>query len=203
MTIYSLYIFDRHCACIYYQDWHRTNKPKQPSVTVDGRSQLLPGVSRAIVAVAPPPPPGSSATTRPTSLLQDAHAQSQSQYSQSTYNLAGNTGVVIAQNEPHQTPTASMASGQNSTTSTTALPFDEEAKLVYGVVLSLRNMIKKLSGRDENFVSYKTSTYRMHLFETLSVYAGPFDGDGLREHGIDNEHFRNAVDRLMRNLSVV
>ena len=27
------------------------------------------------------------------------------------------------------------------------LPFDEEAKLVYGVVLSLRNMIKKISGR--------------------------------------------------------
>ena len=27
------------------------------------------------------------------------------------------------------------------------LPFDEEAKLVYGVILSLRNMVKKLSGR--------------------------------------------------------
>jgi hypothetical protein len=27
------------------------------------------------------------------------------------------------------------------------LPFDEEAKLVYGVVLSLRNMAKKLSGK--------------------------------------------------------
>ena len=27
------------------------------------------------------------------------------------------------------------------------LPFDEEAKLVYGVVLSMRNMVKKLSGR--------------------------------------------------------
>ena len=27
------------------------------------------------------------------------------------------------------------------------LPFDEEAKLVYGVVMSLRNMVKKLSGR--------------------------------------------------------
>ena len=27
------------------------------------------------------------------------------------------------------------------------LPFDEEAKLVYGVILSLRNMVKKLSGK--------------------------------------------------------
>ena len=29
----------------------------------------------------------------------------------------------------------------------TELPFDEEAKLVYGVVFSLRNMVKKLAGR--------------------------------------------------------
>ena len=27
------------------------------------------------------------------------------------------------------------------------MPFDEESKLVYGVVLSLRNMVKRLSGR--------------------------------------------------------
>lgn len=27
------------------------------------------------------------------------------------------------------------------------LAFDEEAKLVYGVVLSLKNMVKKLSGK--------------------------------------------------------
>lgn len=27
------------------------------------------------------------------------------------------------------------------------LPFDEEAKLVYGVLISLRSMVKRLSGR--------------------------------------------------------
>ena len=89
-----------------------------------------------------------------------------------------------------------------------------------------------LCRRDETFVTYKTSTYRLHLFETLSgykfimlsdphtdsmrfilrqIYSGPFieyvvrnplmDMDS-KEHGIDNEHFRNATDRLMRNLSV-
>ena len=31
--------------------------------------------------------------------------------------------------------------------SNTGLAFDEEAKLVYGVILSLRNMIKKIAGR--------------------------------------------------------
>lgn len=68
-----------------------------------------------------------------------------------------------------------------------ALPFDEEAKLVYGVMISLRNMIKKLSGRyvcwlyflvckfnipnsDEQFVNYRTNAYKLHLFETPSGY---------------------------------
>jgi hypothetical protein len=36
----------------------------------------------------------------------------------------------------------------------TGLSFDEEAKLVYGVVLSLRNMIKKLSGKYVSPVIY-------------------------------------------------
>ena len=89
-----------------------------------------------------------------------------------------------------------------------------------------------LQHRDENFTGYNTSTYRLHLFETLSgykfvlltdptvdsmrfvlkqIYAGPFveyvarnplmDMDS-KEHGIDNEHFRNATDRLIRTLSV-
>lgn len=37
-----------------------------------------------------------------------------------------------------------MAAGANQRRG--GLPFDEEAKLVYGVVLSLRNMVKKLTG---------------------------------------------------------
>jgi hypothetical protein len=40
-------------------------------------------------------------------------------------------------------PTSGNGSGRGNI----GLPFDEEAKLVYGVVLSLRNMVKKLSGR--------------------------------------------------------
>jgi hypothetical protein len=37
--------------------------------------------------------------------------------------------------------------GAGGTAQNRGLPFDEEAKLVYGVVLSLKNMVKKLSGR--------------------------------------------------------
>lgn len=35
-----------------------------------------------------------------------------------------------------------------------ALAFDEEAKLVYGVILSLRNMMKKLSKRFVNSANF-------------------------------------------------
>lgn len=119
-----------------------------------------------------------------------------------------------------------MAPGVTST----GLAFDEETKLVYGVVISLRNMIKKLSGRDEQFTSYRTSAYRLHLFETPSGYKfvmltdpksdtmrhvlkqiylvgflefvvrNPLIKMDSREMGIDNDNFRNAIDRYVRGL---
>jgi hypothetical protein len=55
--------------------------------------------------------------------------------------------MLVATNESSNqvptTPSLSVSAASNST----GLPFDEEAKLVYGVVISLRNMIKKISGR--------------------------------------------------------
>jgi hypothetical protein len=93
-------------------------------------------------------------------------------------------------------------------------------------------MVKKLSARDETFVCYRTSTYKMHHFETISgykfvlltdptadgarfilrqLYVGPFLEFVVRnplmpmdskERGVDNEHFRNSTDRFMRNLSI-
>ncbi|KIM40086.1 hypothetical protein M413DRAFT_73263 [Hebeloma cylindrosporum] len=194
MTIHSLYIYDRHCTCIYYQDWHRT-KPVSPvpATTIDGNA-------------------------------------SPSAFSSPRNTLSSTTGIVVAMNEG----TIKLpASPQPQTTiSSTGLPFDEEAKLVYGVVISLRNMIKKLSGRNEQFVNYRTSAYKLHLFETISgykfvmlsdpktdslrfvlrqVYIGPFLEYVVRnplvkmdsrERGVDNEYFRASVDRLVRGLSV-
>lgn len=93
-------------------------------------------------------------------------------------------------------------------------------------------MVKKISGREEHFTNYRTSTYRLHLFETMSGYKfvmlGDPSADGLRqvlkqiyvgpfleyvvrnplinmdskEQGIDNEYFRASVDRFVRGLSV-
>ncbi|KAJ3060516.1 TRAPP subunit bet5 [Podochytrium sp. JEL0797] len=47
----------------------------------------------------------------------------------------------------------------------------ETAKLVYGVVFSLRNLVTKMTAgkpSNEGFLSYKTSTYKLHYFESLA-----------------------------------
>jgi len=211
MTIYNLYIYDRHCTCVYYQDWHRTKRPK-PAV----EGGILPGVSQAVSHVA--------------STSADVNAGSSFNSPRNT--LSSTTGMVVAMNENSNqvptTPSLSLSAASNST----GLPFDEEAKLVYGVVISLRNMIKKISGRDEQFVNYRTSGYKLHLFETLSgykfiilsdpktdslrfvlrqIYVGPFLEYVVRnplitmdsrQQGIDNEYFKSSVDKLIRALSV-
>jgi hypothetical protein len=86
--------------------------------------------------------------------------------------------------------------------------------------------------REEQFLNYRTSAYKLHLFETLSgykfvmlsdprtdslqpvlhqIYIGPFLEYVVRnplvkmdsrERGIDNEYFRTSVDRLIRGLPV-
>ncbi|KAH7339897.1 snare-like protein [Rhizoctonia solani] len=217
MTIYSLYIYDRHCACVFYQDWHRTRQPR-------------------------PAPPGNmlldvSQLIEPPKSYGDAHTRASAPVVTSPRNtLSSSTGLVIAYNEPSASTKHAPApqvkdSGQSE--KHTGLPFDEEAKLVYGVLLSLRHMVQKLSGRsDEAFSSYTTATYKLHYFETMSgykfimltdpsvdalrfilrqIYTGPFiehvvrnplaDLDS-RSRGIDNPHFRAATDKLVQNLSI-
>ncbi|KAF8906496.1 snare-like protein [Gymnopilus junonius] len=211
MTIYSLYIYDRHCTCVYYQDWHRTKRPK-PAV----EGGILSAVSQAVSPITPANNDG---------LVTSGFASPR-------HTLSSNTGVVVAVGESkNQLPTAPQTQ-PFAGSSTAGLPFDEEAKLVYGVVISLRNMVKKLSLRDEQFVNYCTSAYKLHLFETVSgykfimlsdpkadslrfvlrqIYVGPFLEYVVRnplvkmdsrEQGIDNEYFRASVDRLIRGLSV-
>ncbi|THH20433.1 hypothetical protein EW146_g938 [Bondarzewia mesenterica] len=216
MTIYSLYIYDRHCNCVYYHDWHRTRRPK-----VANEGGLLPGVSHVLSPVPTSSEPNSGNSTPFTSPRNT---------------LMSTSGVLVAANEVPSQSTSPLLLTQTSApaapASSTGLPFDEEAKLVYGVILSLRNMIKRLSGRDEQFVNYRTSAYKLHLYETTSgykfvmlsdpnteslrlvlrsIHTGPFLEYVVRnplvpmdsrERGIDNEYFRASVDRLVRGLSV-
>ncbi|THC88663.1 hypothetical protein EYZ11_011889 [Aspergillus tanneri] len=43
---------------------------------------------------------------------------------------------------------------------------DDDAKLIFGTVFSLRNMARKLGGDDDSFVTYRTSQYKLHYYET-------------------------------------
>lgn len=173
MTIYSLYIYDRygfvqqtdagllltdvrrHCNCVYYHDWHRTRRPK---AAVPGG--LLPGVSRAVS----PLPPSSEIDSNNTT-----------PFTSPRNTLASNSGIVVAFNDIPPSPSplsqahqAPQAGGPQPTS--TGLPFDEEAKLVYGVILSLRNMVKRLSGRYVLLHLRANSKPRPHrLLETSSL----------------------------------
>jgi len=124
------HVQDRHCTCVYYQDWHRSRKPK-PAVP----GGILPAVNKSLSPVT----------------ITGSHVHDESPRS----TLSINSGVVIAvsNDDPnftqHQNSSASGVGAQPVVGGgqSTGLSFDEEAKLVYGVVLSLRNMVKKLSGK--------------------------------------------------------
>ncbi|KAI1106889.1 snare-like protein [Jackrogersella minutella] len=42
----------------------------------------------------------------------------------------------------------------------------DDAKLIFGTVFSLRNMVRKLGGEDDAFIAYRTAHYKLHYYET-------------------------------------
>ena len=91
--IYNMYIFDKHCQCIYYHDWHRGHV-------------------------------GKNAFDQSGDPLASHHSAS---------GLGGgSTTTTTTMTDPRQ--------GMN-------MSLEEEGKLVYGVVFSLRNLVKKLGKR--------------------------------------------------------
>ncbi|KAF8476125.1 Longin-like domain-containing protein [Kalaharituber pfeilii] len=109
MTIYSFYIFDRHCEPIYIKQWHERERMLRPTTSASATSPI-------------PDKRVSSGTKQLTRTESPAK-----------------TGRLSAQ---------------------------DDAKLIFGVVFSLRNMVRKLSTPDDNFVSYRTNNYKLHYYET-------------------------------------
>ncbi|WWC68771.1 uncharacterized protein I206_102706 [Kwoniella pini CBS 10737] len=209
MTIYSLYIFDRHCDCVYYQDWHRTKPTRAPS-----SQNYKPGVHRIPMIT--------------NNINSEETFNKESIFSKSlgSQNENKDHNSLISNNSISNDKDKKLNSLPKG------LPFDEESKLVYGVILSLKNMVKKLSGKDEAFTSYSTSSYKLHLFDTPTnyrfvllsdpssdslrfilrqLYVGPFLEYVIRNplvkidnriEGIDNDLFRLAVDKHMKGLSM-
>lgn len=93
--IYNMYIFDRHCQCIYYHDWHRGHT-------------------------------GRNAFDQNGDPLASHHSAS------GVGGGGGSTTTTTTMTDPRQGMGMSL---------------EEEGKLVYGVVYSLRNLVKKLGMR--------------------------------------------------------
>lgn len=43
---------------------------------------------------------------------------------------------------------------------------EDDAKLIFGTIFSLRRMVRQLGGEDDQFLSYRTAEYKLHYFET-------------------------------------
>ncbi|MCJ1310147.1 TRAPP subunit bet5 [Agyrium rufum] len=46
------------------------------------------------------------------------------------------------------------------------LSAEDDAKLIFGVIYSLRGMVKRVGGPMDNFISYRTGQYKLHYYET-------------------------------------
>lgn len=42
----------------------------------------------------------------------------------------------------------------------------DDARLIFGTVFSLRNMVRKLGGDDDAFICFRTANYKLHFYET-------------------------------------
>jgi len=47
-----------------------------------------------------------------------------------------------------------------------AISREDDAKLIFGVVFSLRNIVSRIGGEDNSFISYRTGEYKLHYYET-------------------------------------
>lgn len=124
MTLYKLFIFDRHCACIYTAAWNAaaaTTRPGEGSGNSASQSD-----------------PSSTLPSQKTQTQQQQQAQVTT-LNHSTVQISGTAPGTLS-NGTQGSPQA-ILDDQNSKRRAD----EEEAKLVYGVVFSLKNIINKLS----------------------------------------------------------
>ncbi|PLW38354.1 hypothetical protein PCASD_10556 [Puccinia coronata f. sp. avenae] len=165
MTIYSFYVFDRHCAAVYYQDWHRSPlKAARPDPNV------LQCVSPAISPMKEP-----NQAIINTGPIRQQSALGNLPFSNPTGVLVGGEEVpndfqshvsssILKNSNPLSQKTSEKALDDHSQPSKyPGLPFDEEAKLVY---------------EKEVLHGYTTSAYTLHILttptnQTFALFTSP------------------------------
>ncbi|KAL1302521.1 hypothetical protein AAFC00_002908 [Neodothiora populina] len=61
---------------------------------------------------------------------------------------------------------SALSNGDVPDVSPKALSNEDDAKLIFGSIFSLRRMVRQLGGEDDSFLSYRTGEYKLHYFET-------------------------------------
>ncbi|GAB7347906.1 hypothetical protein MBLNU459_g5429t1 [Dothideomycetes sp. NU459] len=67
-----------------------------------------------------------------------------------------------------QSGTSAISNGDVPGVSGKALSNEDDAKLIFGTIFSLRRMVRQLGGEDDSFLSYRTGEYKLHYFETAT-----------------------------------
>ncbi|KAF2446645.1 snare-like protein [Karstenula rhodostoma CBS 690.94] len=62
--------------------------------------------------------------------------------------------------------TASTVSSSPTAAAAARAKAVDDEKLIFGLVFSLRNMVHKLGGTDDTFLSCRTAEYKLHYYET-------------------------------------
>lgn len=88
---------------------------------------------------------------------------------------AANGDAVISPAKPETLPASKLNSAAGTSTitggfqparRTAQVKRADDAKLLFGVVFSLRNIVRRLGGQDDEFISYTTGEYKLHYYET-------------------------------------
>jgi len=105
--------------------------------------------------------------------------------------LSSNTSNTAGSGAPLSNPAATSSSSSNIISAAS-----DKSKLVFGTVFSLRNMVRMLGGDDDAFISYRTSQYKLHFYETPANLRLVLITDTIPDS------MRNALHQIYINLWV-
>ncbi|KAI5474479.1 TRAPP complex subunit Bet5 [Pseudohyphozyma bogoriensis] len=157
MLVRSFYVFDRHCTCVFFSSFN-TPAPRAGPTTLPNVYRANLSLLPSVTSPQPPPVPTRRDSVMSTMSTATGTTAVGEQHRGSVVAPWDRAGLGVGKEEEKEEKEKEGKGG---------LALDEEAKLVYGVVFSLRNMVKKLSGRDDDsFHSFSTSAYKLHYLNT-------------------------------------
>ncbi|OAL50909.1 snare-like protein [Pyrenochaeta sp. DS3sAY3a] len=65
-----------------------------------------------------------------------------------------------------QSGSSITSNGETPVSTRKQMSQSDDEKLIFGLVFSLRNLVTKLGGQDDTFLSYRTGEYKLHYYET-------------------------------------